>query len=188
MVVIGAALAAGGALPFAPMEVALAALVLAVIALARDRRAVSIVGLGGLALALGATRATLEVRAHELAMARANAAIPRTARCGGTVTVEQSPVRVRGALRWGGALRDGQCDGVAWSGPVTLYGGPELLARGDEVDVIAQLAPPTRLWNEGDPRPREARQASARSGGAVDARIKRRGRGILAASRAARER
>ncbi len=58
--------------------------------------------------------------------------------------------------------------------------GPEAIARGDDVEVVAQLAPPTRLWNDGDPRPREARQASERSGGIVDARIVRRGIGLLA--------
>ena len=81
-----------------------------------------------------------------------------------------------------------ECEGVVWSGRVTLFGGPSAIARGDDVDVIAQLAPPTRLWNEGDPRPREARQASERSGGIVDARIVRRGTGVLALVDRARER
>ena len=107
--------------------------------------------------------------------------IPRASRCGGTVRVTTSPERVHGALRWSGLLRDAECEGAAWSGPVTLFGGPDSLARGDDLEVIAQLAPPTRLWNESDPRPREARQKTARSGGIVDARIVRRGTGVLAA-------
>jgi competence protein ComEC len=179
IVVIGGALVAGSTLPFAAAEVLIAALVLAGLALARDRRAWSVVALGAVALFVGSTRATLVVRAHEAAMARAQV-IPRTVRCAGRAVVDVSPVQVHGVLRWGGLLRDAECEGARWTGPVTLFGAPPTIARGDEVEVIAQIAPPTRLWNDGDPRPREARQASERSGGTVDARIVRRGIGVLA--------
>ncbi|MGO8994809.1 MAG: ComEC/Rec2 family competence protein [Polyangiaceae bacterium] len=187
MVVVGAALVAGGALPWALPEVVAAGLVLAWLAVARDRRARRIVVAGALALALGGARAVFAVRAHEVAMARASV-ISRTVRCAGTVRVDVSPVLTRGALRWGGTMGQAECEGVVWSGRVTLFGGPSAIARGDDVDVIAQLAPPTRLWNEGDPRPREARQASERTGGIVDARIVKRGTGVLALVDRARER
>ena len=187
MVVVGAALVAGGALPWALPEVVAAGLVLAWLAVARDCRARRIVVAGALALALGGARAVFAVRAHEVAMARASV-ISRTVRCAGTVRVDVSPVLTRGALRWGGTMGQAECEGVVWSGRVTLFGGPSAIARGDDVDVIAQLAPPTRLWNEGDPRPREARQASERTGGIVDARIVKRGTGVLALVDRARER
>jgi competence protein ComEC len=179
MVVIGAALVAGGVLPVATAEVLAVGLVLAWLAVARDRRAWRLVVMGSLALGVGGARAALAVRAHERAMASAGA-IPRTVRCSGRVRVDVSPVQVRGVLRWGGALEDAECEGAEWSGRVTLFGGPAAIARGDDVDVIAQIAPPTRLWNGGDPRPAEARQGATRSGGCVDARIARRGWGVLA--------
>ncbi len=186
MVVIGACLVAGGLLPFAWGEVAAAAAALAWLAwgaAGTDRRPWRLFLAGALAMAAAGARATAVVHRHEDAMARAAEAVPRTARCAGTVRVDVSPVEMRGALRWGGVLRDAECEGVVWSGRVTLFGGPSRIARGDDVAVIAQLAPPTRLWNEGserDPRPREARQGTERSGGAVDARITRRGIGPLA--------
>ncbi len=178
--VIGLALAAGGALPFAPGEVATTALALAVLALARDRRSKALVGVAALAMMVGAYRAVTSVRAHEAAVADADASIAHTARCTGRVRVESSPERVHGAMRWSGALRDGQCEGARWSCVVTLFGGPESVARGDVLEVVMQIAPPNRLWNESDPRPREARQRSVRSGGVVDARVVARGEGVLA--------
>jgi competence protein ComEC len=180
IVVIGLALVAGGALPFATGEVLVAALAIGAIVLARDRRAWPLVAVGALAIAVGAARAGAAVRAHEAVARAADGVIVRTARCAGVARVESSPERVHGAMRWSGTLRDARCEGEAWSGRVTLFGGPEGIARGDEVEVVAQIAPPNRLWNESDPRPREARQASVRSGGLVDARFVTRGAGVLA--------
>jgi len=179
-VVIGVALAAGGVLPFACAEVVIVSLVLAAILLARDRRAWPLVGVGAMVMAIGASRAVALVKAHEAAAEAADAVIPRTVRCSGLVRVDSSPEQVHGALRWSGAFRDGRCEGDPWTGELTLFGGPADLARGDVLDVVAQIAPPNRLWNEADPRPREARQASVRSGGVVDARVVRRSRGFLA--------
>jgi competence protein ComEC len=91
---------------------------------------------------------------------------------------------VRGSLRWDGLLAGLVCDGapVAWTGNATLYGGPGDLARGDEVEIVATLAPPQRLWNPstGDPRPGEALRDVVRSGGVLDARVVRRARGLVA--------
>ena len=183
---LGAALVAGGILPFAIAEVAFTALALVVLLRGHGggrksawRSGVLVVALA--ALLVGAARAEATVARHEREMNDAASVLPRTARCTGVVRVAVSPVRVKGALRWGGVLRDGECEGAAWSGPVTLFGGPESTARGDDVAIVAQLAPPTRLWNAGDPRPREARQGTVRSGGVLDARVVRSGRGPLAA-------
>jgi competence protein ComEC len=88
--------------------------------------------------------------------------------------VTASPVRVRGTLRYDAHVEGLLCEGtsVAWRGEVTLYDGPADLARGDELEVVATLAAPQRLWNPsgGDPRPSEARRGVLRSGGAVDVR------------------
>ena len=183
MVVIGAALVAGGALPFAlSRDIVAVALALAALIFVRGVRQWRLVLVALLALAIGAARSAQAVRLHDRALAQAAVVIPRPVRCTGAAHVASSPEKVHGALRWRGAFRDGDCEGAAWSGPVTLFGGPPALARGDDVEVVAQLAQPTRLWNENDPRPGEARQLSVRSGEAiVDARIVRRGTGALAA-------
>lgn len=51
--------------------------------------------------------------------------------------------------------------------------------RGDEVELLADLALPQRFWNEetGDPRPREARRHITASGGALQMTILREGHG-----------
>jgi competence protein ComEC len=76
------------------------------------------------------------------------------------------------------------CDGIAlpWTGQVTLYGGPDDLARGDEVDVVTTLGEPQRFWNpaQGDPRPADALRGSVRSGGVLSATIVHRATSLLA--------
>ncbi len=179
MVVIGAALVAGGLLPFAGGEVAAVGLALAWLAVRRDRRVWRVLLAGGLAIAVGGVRAALAVRAHEAAMARA-AVVPRTVALRGDGSGGRLAGRDARRAPMGRDARAAECEGVAWTGGSRSSAGRAAIARGDDVDVIAQLAPPTRLWNDGDPRPREARQGSERSGGAVDARIVRRGMGLLA--------
>src|SRR4029077_361425 len=91
---------------------------------------------------------------------------------------------VRGTRRWDAQLEGVACPErqAALDGGATLYGGPDSLARGDELDVVATLASPQRFWNGagGDPRPAEARRGIVRSGGTIDARVTRRGNGALA--------
>src|SRR5208337_5305576 len=95
-----------------------------------------------------------------------------------------SPVRAREVLRWDAALSGVVCEEqpVAWHGEATLYGGPDDLARGDELEVVATLGEPQRLWNEatGDPRPGEAHRGVVRTGGTLDVRVTRRAVGLLA--------
>jgi len=114
---------AGGVLPFAVAEVLVVALALAWLAVARDRRAWRLVLVGGLALGVGAGRAVVAVRAHESAMARASV-IPRTVRCAGRAVVDVSPVQVRGVLRWGGILRDAECEGRSGRAASRCTAGP----------------------------------------------------------------
>jgi competence protein ComEC len=142
------------------------------------------IALAVLAIGLGAVRARRAIAAHEAALVEASAALPVLARCAARGIVSTAPVRVRGSPRWDAHIRDVECDGAPsrLAGDVTLYGGPDGLARGDDVEIVAQLAPPQRLWNDdlGDPRPGEARRGVVRSGGAVDVRVVVRGRGPLA--------
>jgi competence protein ComEC len=178
-------LAAGGLAVVAPGEVGLGAMAILGLALATRRIASATVVIVTIAaLGVGFLRARSRVAGHEAALAAADASLPRPARCAARARVVASPVEVRGTIRWDGWVERAECDGapLAWSGLATLYGGPADLARGDEVDVVATLAPPQRLWNAGtgDPRPGEALRGTVRSGGALDARITRRARGILA--------
>jgi competence protein ComEC len=64
-----------------------------------------------------------------------------------------------------------------------IYGGPDDLARGDELDVVATLAPVQLFWNDdlADPRPGGSRRGVLASGGAEDVRVTRRGSGLWAA-------
>jgi competence protein ComEC len=103
-------------------------------------------------------------------------------RCMGTATVISSPVRSREIVRWQGDLVITDCDGTEspWTGKASLYGGPDHLARGDQVEIVAELATPQRFWNDADPRPAEARRDIAKSGTALDVRMVRRSNGLLA--------
>jgi competence protein ComEC len=183
-VLCGAGLVAGGLLPVAPWEVALAAAAVLALAMATGRvgRALAVLSVAG--LAAGALRAGFAVTRHEVERAKADAALPSPTRCDAHARVTSSPVRVRGGLRWDARLDRVTCADarVAWEGPATLYGGPDDLARGDEADIVATLAPPQRFWNSsgGDPRPGEARRGIVRSGGTLDVRVTRRASGLFA--------
>jgi competence protein ComEC len=183
VLLIGIALVAGGLAPVAPLE-AVATTALALLALALSGRiGRSVVVVVGVAFAVGASRGARVVAVAGERAAAADRALPGPARCSMRGRVQSSPVRIRGALRWDAEVDDLACDAgsVAWSGLATLYGGPEFLARGDEVEVIAALSPPERFWNDadGDPRARLARRGTLRTGGALDVRIVHRGSGIL---------
>ena len=67
------------------------------------------------------------------------------------------------------------------AGAATLYGGPDDLARGDEVEVVAHARAPQRLWNaRRATRARRGARGVTRSGGALDVRVVRAARASLA--------
>jgi competence protein ComEC len=180
----GTGLVAGGLVLVAPWETVLTAaaiLALAVVSHRTSRRMAVVVAI---CLGIGALQARRVVLHYETERARADAALGSPSRCSAHALVDSSPVLVRGVLRWEAKLDRVICAAsrVAWEGRSTFYGGPEDLSRGDEVDVVATLAPPQRLWNDatGDPRPAEARRGVVRSAGALDVRVTRRGSGLLA--------
>src|SRR5579859_4806653 len=182
-ILAGGGLAAGGLAVVAPWEVAsVAALVLA-LAFRAARTSIVPFAVVAAAVSIGLARAHAGIDRHQDARAQADAIIPLPARCSARGRVDSSPVRIRGALRWDGIL-EATCDGAAatWTGAATVYGGPDELARGDEVAVVVTLAPPQRLWNgaTGDPRPGEALRGVVRTGGALDLRVARRARGLAA--------
>jgi competence protein ComEC len=184
VLVCGASMVLGGLAPAAPWEaVAAAAGVLGVLRVARRVRVAAVLVVAP-AFALGALRARAAVARHESDANHADLVLPAPIRCSARARVDSSPVQVRDTLRYDALLDGLACDGAtaAWSGRATLYGAPADVARGDELDVVASLAPPQRLWNPsgGDPRPSEARRGVIRSGGTVDVRWVRRATGALA--------
>ncbi len=187
----GAALAGGGLAVAAPWEVAWAAVFVAFLARASGRASWVVLAAAVLVIVVGAVRAERAVGEHEADRARADRVLAQPVRCSGQGVVVSSPVRVRDVLRWDTRVAHLRCEDAtapsapaldAWRGVVTLYGGPDDLARGDEVELVATLAPPQRLWNwsGGDPRPGEAHRGVVRTGGTLDVRVVRRGRGMIA--------
>jgi competence protein ComEC len=184
-VVLGAAGVAGSLAVGAPWEVVAAGAI--GIALARSaRRLTWTLALAAVVVAaLAALRAHLAVARFEQGRDAADAALGLPKLCSARAVVESSPVQTHDVMKWDGALRDVTCEGspTGWSGHATLYGGPDDLARGDEVEIVANLGEPQRMWNEatGDPRPGEAHRGVVRTGGAADVRVTRRATGWLAA-------
>jgi competence protein ComEC len=190
IVALGVALVGGGLFVVAPAQTLLA-VAGAMVILWRSPKPPGLARVVLTLLALGASgwRAHRAVETHEARRSAVAAAMPAPSRCSAHAEVLESPVSAHGSLRWLALLDALECDDARApsSAPsqtvtATLYGGPESLARGDRVEMIAQLARPQRFWNDetGDPRPGEARRRAVLSGGIVDARIARRGRGLPA--------
>lgn len=182
-VFVGTALVAGGLAFAAPCEVAVALTVTACLAVIARRAGRWLVVAGVVCALGGAVRAAVAVSSHGVTRAAADATLGLPKRCSARARVASSPVRARDVLRWDAVLSDVTCEEqpVAWSGAATLYGGPADLARGDELEVVATLGEPQRLWNEatGDPRPGEAHRGVVRTGGTLDVRVVRRASGLL---------
>ncbi len=186
----GVALAAGALAIVAPWEVLCGAVLLVALARRWGRMSGAAVLVATLGILVGAARAQRTVNQHEADARRADGAIAQPVRCSARARVQSSPVVVRDSLRWDAALSQASCEGgspdsgvaATWSGAATLYGGPPDLARGDEVEVVATLAAPQRLWNSsgGDPRPAQAHRSVLRTGGTLDVRILHRSRSVLA--------
>ena len=171
----GCALVAGGLAWAHPWPV----IAVAACAVAAARRRAVVLVVIAIALGVGFSRARGVIDAAE---ARRAATVGAVGRCFAHGVVVSSPVSARGVVRWDAELVAVDCDGAAPPVRACLYGGPSDLARGDEVEVVAQLGALDR-WRDpelGDPRPREARAGVLRSGGAIDVRVVRRGRGPLA--------
>jgi competence protein ComEC len=180
----GVALAAGGLAVGPTWEVTTAAALVLILAIRAGRVRVSTVAIVAITMTVGVARARAAVERHERDRDRADAVFAQPARCSARGRVDSSPVLIRGSLRWDARLSNLECDGatVGWEGRATLYGGPETLARGDELEVVATLAPPQRLWNgaTGDPRPAEALRDVVRTGGTLDVVWTYRARGLAA--------
>lgn len=175
--VVAATIAAAGSIaPVSPgpcLFVAASSAATYVLFFAR-RRAISFTLLLLLFVVCG-TRANGALLDFERGYVRALHAIDGPRRCAGIFEVTASPtLRIHGdqdneaLLLWTGVSDDLDCEGRRFSGPVSarLYGGPDHLARGDRVEVIAQLAPIRLFRNAGlsNPWPGAARRGPVLSG------------------------
>jgi competence protein ComEC len=135
-------------------------------------------------LATGAWRAAQAKGAFEAERTRAETA-PRRARCEGVARVASSPAARGGELRWDAVLERPVCDGqsVPFALRARLAGGPANLARGDTLEIVADVAPPEAFANPelGDARARAARAMVLRTGALVTARPVQRGGSVQAA-------
>ena len=112
LVIAGVALVAGAAVPVAPWETLATLLLVGGLVWVQPRRPARwILAAAAILVAVTALRATCTLAAHERRRDAAAAALPVPARCTAQATVADSPVAVRGTLRWVAALSDVACDG-----------------------------------------------------------------------------
>jgi competence protein ComEC len=181
VLVVAAAAMLGGLVVVAPLAVA--AFVVVAVYLLRRAVGVRCVLAAAVVLLLQASRAAHGVPAFERSLEGVRVQLGAPRRCTGVGVVETSPALRAGSLGYVAAFDVLDCEGRA-VGPahVRLYDGPPALARGDRVEVVAQLAPAELFRNADLPDPTfaAARSAVALSGAALSTRIVRRSWGLPA--------
>src|SRR5262249_13995731 len=131
-------------------------------------------------------RARAAVRAYEDNWWAARHALGAPSRCEAQAVVVSSPVRTREPLRWDGLLESVSCDDGAVRLPdrlqARLYGGPDDLARGDQLEIVADLGLVQLLHNDdlADPTPGAARSGAVVSGSVHVAERRGSSMGVLA--------
>lgn len=180
-IAIGAGLLAGSLLPFVPGPTLF---VLGVVwLLTRKRVTRGLLVAVYLATALGAYRAGRKVSGFEASRETALGYISAPVRCSGRGIVASSPMLLGGNLRWQADLEGLVCEERPVPGlfRARLYDGPADLARGDRVQVIANLGIVQLFRNDGlpDPRPPAARKGILVSGGVLDVEVVERGFGVF---------
>jgi competence protein ComEC len=181
VLVIAVAAALGGLIGAAPCAV-LAFTAIAVFLLRRCTPwpvlVVALLVLGG----CGA-RGALQARAFERHLLAVRARLGSPRRCSGVGTVETSPTSRAGVLGYVVSFDALECEGRGVGGErVRLYDGPAALARGDRVEIVAQLASAELFRNADLPDPTfsAARAGITLSGGALSARVVQRSRSLAA--------
>ncbi len=178
--VVASALLGGAVCAVAPLPAVVA---VAGVALLLRRRLSGVVLLVALAaFGAGAWRAVRAVSRFEARRVEVRDELGPPARCAGRGTIATSPVWAHDAIGYLADLDSLDCEGRRIAGPVRvrLYGGPQDLGRGDEVEIIAQLAPVRLFHDQGlpDPTPRAARQGSLLSGMVLSLSVLARGSGL----------
>jgi len=203
-ILLGVALLSGGILTICPAPTAAAAVVSLLIMRQRVTGAGYVLTMG--ALAFGALRAGRAVAQLDRERAEVRMALHGPVRCAADAEVVSSPVLMHSSATllpgaapgserrdgpralvagWDAELSNVECEGrgLEIGFRARLYGGPENLARGDRVQIIAGLAPLQLFHNEdlGDPRPSAIRRGTLASGGTEDVRVVARRWGIRSA-------
>lgn len=175
VLVLGGALVLGGLSIVAPSAAAFATI--ALVALLARRTSGWALAWAFVALLVTAARALTQVTAFESALAETRATLSGPRRCAGIATVETSPVRHAESLGYVARFGSLDCEGRMLEGTrARLHGGPVDLGRGDQVEIVAQLATVELFQNAElpDPTPRAARTGAVLSGAVLSARVTRR--------------
>jgi competence protein ComEC len=173
LLLVSAALLLGGTLATAPIPVALMVLGIGWMLRGCVGRLAWAAAL--CALAFGGIAARSALHQFELRRVSARDALGAPVRCAGQVTIAMSPTFSGGTTSSVVETDQLDCEGRAIAGPLRLrlYGGPDGLARGDRLDVVAQLAP-VRLFRNldaADPTLGAARRATVLSGTVLSAAL-----------------
>jgi competence protein ComEC len=179
VIVVSVAAVAGGLFAAAPLASGVGALAI----LCLWRRVVPSRGLviACASLALGVARALWAPQCFEAELFRVRTALGSPKRCAGLAGVKRSPALRGGTLGFVARFDELDCEGTVLHGVAArLYGAPPALARGDFVEVIADLAPVELFKNAELPDPlfAAARASVTLSGGVHAVRLVRRGRGL----------
>ncbi|HEX4474098.1 MAG TPA: ComEC/Rec2 family competence protein [Polyangiaceae bacterium] len=140
-------------------------------------------GVALVVFALSAVRARHAVAVFERSLVDVRTALGAPRRCSGSARVVTSPVSRADTLGFVADFESLDCEGRSVAGlRAHLYGGPPDLARGDRIDVVAQLAPTELFQNAelADPAPSAARSGVTASGAALDVRVVRPARSLFA--------
>ncbi len=133
------------------------------------------------ALSVTGWRAWRAVPAFEADLVATRIALKAPSRCSGVARVDTSPTVRDGALGYVADFDALDCEGRNVPGVrVRLREGPPFLARGDRIEVVAQLAPAELFRNAElpDPTPGAARTGVLLSGSALSVRLLEPGRGF----------
>jgi competence protein ComEC len=185
VLVAASALVFGATVGVAPAP-ALVAGVVALAALARHLgRAATFAA--ALCFGVSAARAHSALEAHDNNYGLALGLLPTPGRCAASARVGSSPVRVGESLSFAAELSsldcEGRLDARRWAARLHVRASPGFwLARGDELSVVADLAPQSQLRNFGlpDPRPAAARRGLVLSGAALGVEVGARALGARA--------
>ncbi len=138
--------------------------------LLRRRLSAALFAGASLLFCLSAVRASTELSAFERSHSQVRQALAGPRRCALVLRVTRSPVWRQDRAKLVGVASEADCEGrpLPVGTRVTVYGGSADLRRGDQLYVIADLAPIRVFRNLGqpDPIPRAASRGVLLSGGA----------------------
>lgn len=135
-----------------------------------------------LCFALSAARGSHEINSFERARLQMRDALGPPSRCDLAAVVAASPTWMDGSASFVAKVVRADCEGRLLPVPfrARLHGGPDGLARGDQLHVIADLAPVQLFRNldTQDPTPTAARQGIVLTGGVLSLDVLARTHGL----------